>query len=285
MDNNRKSLIHKIFSKDVVFTPLEAVHLKYLSRKGLLKELADVEAKSNPYIAAQGASSKMSSFYIGFLVNRVRQEDPELFHSYNYAYEQLLNLDDGIGRLGYKGLALLTQLTSMRHEYFVRLILSDDSEKMMQQLKNDFKNVASPLIMRFSTYSFVHQKEVTYEETLASLGNTFQYLIRSIDNILTLNYYLDKLIDLEDLECLLFLKKWLNNGSKLDNEGYPKPFFNAARLCCSEANILRILNDDHQDYVDEFSDGIKNIPMSFGESSLQYVKETIITTISDSTPS
>jgi hypothetical protein len=282
MDDNRKSLIRKMFLKDVVFTPLEAIHLKYLSRKGILKELAHVELQSNPYIAAQGVANRMSPYVIGFLVDRTRREDPKLFHSYNYAYEQLLSLDDGIGRLGYKGLALLTQLTSMRHEYFVRLILSDDSEKMMQQLKNDFKNVASPLIMRFSTHSFVHQKEVTYEETLASLGNTFQYLIRSIDNILTLNYYLEKLIDLEDLECLVFLKRWLNNGVKLSNETHPRPFFNAARLCCSEANILKIIDDDHQDFVDEFSDGI-NVPLSFGEGSFQYVKETIITTISDLT--
>lgn len=279
MDNSRTSLIHKVVTKGTVFTPMETMHLKYLSRKGILKELVDVEAQSNPYIAVQEAESIISPYYISFLIDRVQREDPELYSSCNYAYEHLLDLDDGIGRLGYKGLALLTQLTSMRHEHFVRLIISDDSEKKKQQIANGFKNITHPPIMDFSTYSFVHQKEVTFTEILSLLGETFKYFIKSIDNILTLNYYLNQLIDLEDLECLRFLKMWLNNGIKPDSEEHLKPFFNAARLCCDHSLVLYVLNDNHQNYVDSFSREVKNLPMSFGESSLQYVKDTIAATI------
>lgn len=270
--NNRTSLIKKIVLKSSVLTPFEAIHLKYLSRKGILNELVDIEKKANPYVSAQEVRGSLSPYMVNFIVGQVYRENPQLYTTYNYAYEELFDQDDSIPKLGYKGLALLTQLISMRHEYFVCLIFDSESKEDEQQIGNKFKEFLHTPIMDFSSYSFIHKEEVTFTEVLKTLANTFRYFIMSIDNILTLNYLLEQLIDLDDLECLQFLKMWLNNNSL-------KPFFNAAKICCRTSNISYILNRNHQNYVESISLHIKDLPISFGHNSLQYVKNTITKTI------
>ncbi|GEM_PF-871145 len=283
MDNNRASLIKRVLSKESVLTSFEVIHLEYLNRKGILKQLLDIENQSNPYEAVRNIETIISPFYMDWIKTQATKADPEFSIILNSVYRRLWDLDDNIGIFGYKGIALLTQLTSIRHEHFVNFVLNDDSEKTKKEITEKLKDITSPPIFSFSTYSFVHQKEVTFTEVLHTLTLTFKTLIQITDNILTLNYYLDRLIELEDLDCLRFLKMWLNDGTGNLSEDDEKPFFNAALIHCNKKDILFILSENHKSYVDYLKNTFKNIPASFEENSLQYVKETIALTINSVT--
>jgi len=257
MDNNRVSLIRKIIAKGSILSPFEAIHLKYLSRRGLLEELVNIEREENPYTAAEDAHGTISPYYVNYLVGRTLENDPDLYRSYNYAYESLLHQDSTNEKLGYKGLMLLIQL---------RLLKLEHKQAMSQGKFISF--------MQFQSFSPLHYRYATYEEVLGALGNTFRYFLKDVDNILTLNFYLNQLIDVNELSCLKLLKMWLNpenyKGSKVLHE---------ASLCCDEEHIQFLLDENHANYAESISRHIKNLPISFAESSLEYVKDVIEKTI------
>lgn len=259
MDNNRISLIRKLISSGYNLSPFETIHMQYLSRKGLLEELMAIELQENPYTAAEKAKGAIHPYYVSYLASLTAQNDPTfLYKSYRYAYESILHQEDNTQKLGYKGLMLLTQLRLMKLEH--RQLLS----------KGEVIH-----LMNFESFSFLHQRESSYEEVLATLGNTFRYFLKDIDNILTLNYYLNQMIDLDELNCLGLLKMWLNP------ENYKETSLNEAEICCEESNILFLLDENHANYAESLSLNINNLPIGFSENSLIYVKDVIKKTIED----
>lgn len=275
--NSTHSFIRKIISKGVLLTPHEAIHLKYLSRKGILQRLIKQEMQTNTYQAVNESVSVISPPVVRFMCQCAQLKDPKAYAEINNAYEQLFNLDDHLGTLGYKGLTLLTQLTSMRNEYFVRLMLDEQpvpSKEKIDEALGDFVHLP---IMNFSSFSFVHQKDAQFIEVVRTLREIFSDFMKCVDNILTLNFYLDELVDLNDLDCLRYLQMWLSDGKGTEN--YIKPYFNAMRLFCNESHVMEILDDNHTKYIKFLGDQI-NLSASFEDSSLQYIKDVIKKTTS-----
>lgn len=261
MMSNQSSVIQKIISKKLELTPAEAIHLKYLSRKGVLEELVSVELEANPYIATQKAEGPISPYKADFLVNLVAQNNPETFNSYNYAYEQILQQDSNSEKRGYEGLALLTQIRLMKYEYL--------------ELVNPNKPIDFP---KFESYSFLHEKQVNYSLVLSNLYQVFKYFLQDIDIILTLNFYLGRLFQPEDLTCLDLLKKWLQKPANyLKEEGFIA--LHEAFLCCDSENINTVLNKNHPKYVESVTRMLRNLSADFLDSSLQYVNDIISKTI------
>jgi hypothetical protein len=91
----------------------------------------------------------------------------------------------------------------------------------------------------------------------------------------------ENLFDLEELDCLRYLKMWLrqeNPEEDLDEEEPMTPFFNITQACCKDTLDI-ILDEHHQKFtemmrakIDSFGIGLST---DFEERSLEYVKETI----------
>lgn len=261
MDNNRTSLIQKIIAKGVTLTPFEAIHLKYLARKGILNDLINVEKADDPYLVAEEANGPLSPFMVDYLAGRAAEESPELYRTYNHAYEYMLDQDNSSEKWGYKGLTLLTQLRLTKSE-FLRCIK---------------KGVFIP-ILNFPSYSYLHQAEAPYQQTLDTLGETFRYFIQDIDDIISLNFFLHELMEPEDFNCLRLLKMWLNKPISTGNaENFEH--LNGAYLCCNPEIIQIILDKNHHNYVTSLERRLGSLPLDFEEESLRYVKKTIAETI------
>lgn len=255
MDLNRNSLIQKVISKGVILTPFEAIHLKYLSRKGILNDLVDIEKAKDPYREAEETRGSISSFMLDFIVQQTKDSSWEDYHKYNSAYEYLIDQDNNSAKRGSIGLMLITQL---------RLISSEFS--------NSLNNEIDKSLLNFSYYSYYHQDVKTFSEILETLAQVFKLFIQDIDNILTLNYYLRQLIEIEDLECLQFLKMWL---SKPKDDQKDFKHMNGAYLCCSPEIIQLVLDKNHQNYVYSVGRRVGKLPVGFEEESLFYVQNTI----------
>lgn len=257
MDFNRSPLIQKLINKGLVFTPSEAIQLKYLSRKGILNDLIQAEKAVDPYKFTEETTGPISQIWVDFLVGRSAEEFPDRYRTYNHAYEFMLDQDRCSENQGYRGLMLLTQLRLTKSEH--------------QRYMN--KDVFIELSY-FPSYSYVHQSEAPYQQVLHLLGETFKYFIQDIDNILSLNFYLHELMDIEDFSCLRLLKMWLNKPASSDkSEDFEH--LNEAYLCCSPEIIQIILDKNHHNYIMSLERRLGKLPLDFEEESLRYVKKTI----------
>lgn len=252
---DRVSLIQKVLAKGVTLTPFEAIHLKYLSRKGILDDIPKALKSTDPYKAIEDTGSSISPYMVEFITQKAAEESHEEYFNLNYAYEYLIDQDSNSSKQGFLGLMLMTQLRLIKAEFQTAPI-----KKVQKSL------------LHFSSYSYYHLEEKTFTETLETLGSTFKLLIQDIDNILTTNYYLNQLVELSDLNCLHILKMWLSKpeGSEKDFE-----FMNGAYLCCGSKIISEILDYNHGSYVSSLERKVGHLPFDFEESSLKYVKDVI----------
>jgi len=255
MDLNRNSLIQKVISKGVILTPFEAIHLKYLSRKGILNDLINIENSKDPYRKAEETRGSISPFMLDFIIQQTKDSAFEEYHKYNSAYEYLLDQDGNSTKLGSMGLMLITQLRLINAEF-----------------NSPFLDETNKSLLDFSSYSYYHQDVKSFSETLETLAQFFKLFIQDIDNILTLNYYLRQLIEIEDLECLKFLKMWLSKPK--DDQKYFE-HMNGAYLCCCPEIIQLVLDKNHQNYVYSVGRRVGKLPVGFEEESLIYVQDTI----------
>lgn len=265
--NDKTSIIRKILNKGIILTPFEAIQLKYLSEKGLLEELINIERSKNPYIVIQEGQSSMSPYYVNYIIGRTREDNPDVFSSYNFAYNALFEEDKQGERLGYKGLMLLSHLRMIRAEYGFSITYGKPATDLFG----------------YQIYSYYHQGNVTFTDVLASLGETFSLFIKNIDNILTLNYFLERIVDINDLLSLRLLKMWLNKPENSEDYG-DVDHLNGAYLCCTKENIENLLNDNHPDFIEGIRLRIRDLPSTFSESSLSYVKDVIFEIIGQHRP-
>lgn len=249
--NNKASLIRKVTSRNSL-TPFETIHLKHLIRKSTLENLINVENEKNPYIASQNVSEAIPSYYLDLSILRFAKDDLIQYRSYEYVYRKLFEYDNNSEILGYKGLMLLTQLRIIKLEYGQYLSQSNLID-----------------LMEYYSFSSFNQKERNYKEVLGDLGKTFKYFLKDIDNVLTLNYVLNQLIDLDDLSCLRLLKMWLNP------ENYKETILSEAEFCFDDKLIELVLNENHSNYVRSLKSKFVNLPINFSEDSLNYVKSVL----------
>lgn len=256
MDLNRTTLIQKVIAKGVILTPFEAIQLKYLSRKGILNELINTELSSDMYKTLEETSGPISPFMVNFICQRAREDSPDEYDKYNFAYEGILGQDDDSLKRGYMGLMLITQLRLIKAEF-----------------QNIFPEKFKKPLIDFDSYSYYHQDIKTFTQVLETLGVTFRLFIQDIDNILTLNYYIGSLVELEDLDCLKLLKMWLSKPKSNHDEDFEH--LNGAYLCCDEKIISLVLNNNHQSHFHCIERRVGKLPMDFESESLKYVQRTI----------
>lgn len=281
MDNNyKKSLILKIANKGVI-TPYEAIHLQHLNNQYRKKQIANLQPSENIYEDYENIEPLIPGYLLDHILSFTQKQDCDLYNAYNWVANDITNLEKAIGEIGYKGIALLNEIKYARDEWCIRAI--EDI---------DLKRPAREKIMEYEVYSRVNQKRITFTEILESLGITLSTLMISIDIILTNNYYLQNLFELEDLNCLKYLKMWLKEenyeGMTTEDKEEELPPFYLIKGCFENGDMYFIFDENHpkniglmRNRIDSFG---LNLPSDFEQNSLNYVKETV-KKIVDSTPS
>lgn len=256
MDFNRTTLVQKIMAKGVILSPFEAIHLKYLSRKGILSDLINVARTDDPYKAIEERTGPISPYMVSYFAQRAQAESPDEYRIYNSAYESLISEDENCSKQAYMGLMLITQLRLIKAEF-----------------QNYFPTRTSGSLLEFDSYSYYHQDIKTFSQVLNTLGETFQFFIQDIDSVLTLNYFLSRLIDLEDLNCLRYLRMWLSKPKSNCDQDFEH--LNGAYLCCSPEIINLVLDRNHKNFISFMERRYGRLPMNFEVESLKYVQDVL----------
>lgn len=253
---NNTSLIQKIISRRLTLTPFEAIHLKYLFRKGILENLINTDKSKDLYQEVDEINKPLSNYMVEFLVQRTREKSPDIYRKYNLAYEYMIDQDENSSKRGYMGLMLITQLRLIKSEFH-----------------NYFPKKTTKPLLDFDSYSYYHQDVKTFTDILKTLGETFRLFIQDIDNVLILNFFLRQLVETEDFICLKLLKMWLSKPKSNYDQNFE--YMNGAYICCSPEIIQLILDKNHQNYVESIERKIGKLPTGFAEESLYYVQDII----------
>jgi hypothetical protein len=265
MDNNKKSLLEKIAGRESI-TPFEAIHLQYLNNKQTRSQTPDVETYPNPYIAAENVPEVINPYTLKRILSFKTIYENQQYDAYRWAASELVNLDRGMGDIGYKGLALMNELRYLRSDLVKNIVLDSREVK-------DIKNT----LFEHSGYSQVHQKQMTFSEILSSFGYNMRFFIMSIDDILTLSHYLYGIVETEDLRCLEHLNMWLAEDKSIPEEEADS-LSSVARLSFREL-FDTIVTQNHPDFVEYMKQKLASFQMelaiNFQDSSLEYVKEVV----------
>lgn len=256
MDTNRTRLIQKVVQSGTKLTPYEAIHLRYLMKKEILNEAMHIVSSSDVYKEVENIRSSLTPVMSDFIIRQTAEDSPDEYENLDFAYESLFQKDEDSIKRGYCGLMLLTQLRLTRAEF-----ANDNSKKGRKR------------ILDFESYSYYHQESKTFTETLGTLGETFKLFVMDIDIVLTLNYYLNKLIELEDLTSLKYLKMWLSKPNS--NQSKDFGHLNGAYLCCSPEIINTVLDQNHKNYINNIQWDLGGLPSDFAENSLRYIKDVL----------
>jgi hypothetical protein len=265
MDNNKKSLLDKIAGSEAI-TPFEAIHLQHLGYKQTHSQTPDVETYPNPYIAAENVPETINQYTLKRILSFKTIYENQQYDAYRWAAGLLVNLDRDIGDIGYKGLALMSELQYLRSDLVMNCILDSREAKEIKTT-----------LLEHSGYSQVHQKQMTYAEILRSFGNNMQFFVMSIDDILTLSHYLYGLMETDDLRCLEYLNMWLAEDQSIPEEEADS-LSNVARLYF-KGLFDTIVTQNHSEFVEYMKQKLASFQMelsiNFQDSSLEYVKEVV----------
>lgn len=264
MEHTKQSLIAKIAGKGII-SPFEAIYLQYLNRKHMQEEELDVEKWENIYIAAENVSELFSQQGLKNILTFQSLNDATLYDSYRWAANYMTKLDTHVGDIGYRTIALLNELRLMRNENVMRIT---------RDLRES-KEVGGTLF-EFTAYSQVHGKVITFEEAIASFTESLSLLLMSIDNILTLNYYLKTMVEQEEFNCLRFLRMILSE-EKQTTEDEEDPL-NVTQLFYKQL-VVPIIETNHEKFIEfmkrEFSSFNITFDDAFQEGSLLYVRKSL----------
>jgi len=263
MDYNKKSLVDKIAAKGVL-TPYEAIYIQYLSKQYIDQQVPDIKTSGNIYEVIDNVPEMITENQLDQLLTFNTRQDGQLYDAYRWAAVLLSHLDANLGEIGYKGIALLNEIRYARNKNISRMLLDKDN----LQADHD--------IFKFSVFSQVYQKNMTFSEIVESFGSTFRFLIMATDDILTLNYFLNSMRPAEDLRCVKYLKMWLAM-EKPNQDGEAASRRNLPHICLEE-NLNFVIENNHPDYVAFVKNKLRSFGISplenFQESSFRYVKET-----------
>lgn len=265
MAQDRQTLIAKIAHKGVI-TPYEAIYLQYLNKQHLKEQEPDIEKWENPYVAADKISQLYTDYDLSMFLTFDTLEDISLYDGYRWAANTMTRLDRTIGELGYKAVALLNELRYFQSEYAISI-----SQKIEENV------TIEGTLFEFSTYSRVYQQQMTFTRIFESFIDTMNFLVISIDNILTLNYYLQTMADQEDFSSLKFLQMLLTEEEVADEDKE----INFAKLCYGQV-VTTSLENNHKQFVSFMRTQLSAISSerleeSFEEKSLEYVKRQLST--------
>lgn len=271
-ENYRKSLVSKIVSKGII-TPFEAIHLQHLNNQHRRQQMANLELSENIYEDYEKLESLVPDYLLDRALSFTQKHDCDLYNAYRLTAIDLTNLEIASGEIGYKGLALLSEVRYARDEWCLKGIENID--------------LGGPTIeklMEYRTYSRVNQKRMTFTEILESLGITISILMVAIDVVLTDNYYLESLFDPDELNCIKYLKIWLK-GENYDEmtdeekEDESSPLDNIISDCFKGESMYFIFDKNHPKMVGLMKNKISScglyLPSNFEQKSLDYVKETV----------
>lgn len=271
-DNYRKSLVSKIVSKGVI-TPFEAIHLQHLNNQHRRQQIANLELSENIYEDYEKIEPLVPDYLLDRALSFPQKQDGDLYSAYRLVCIDLTNLEIASGEIGYKGLALLNEIRYARDEWAIRSVMDIDLKRPIREN-----------LMEYKTYSRVNQKRITFTEILESLGITISTLMMAIDVILTDNFYLENLFDLNELNCLKYLKMWIkgdDRGEMTDEEKEDEwsPFNNLIGDCFKGEEMYCIFDKNHSKMVSLMKNKISScglyLPSNFEENSLDYVKTTV----------
>lgn len=259
----KQSLIAKIAGKGVV-TPYEAIYLQYLNKLHVKEQTPDVERWENPYVAVEKVSNIYSQYDLKRLLTFQTIEEANQYDVYRWAANLMVILDAGAGELGFKAIALFNEVRYLQSQYV--LTVSRD-------LRNDVKTEGT--IFEFSGYSQIHQRVMTFAQAVAAFALNFNHLLVSIDDILTLNYYLRSMVKQEEYHCLKFLSILLAE-EKVESE--EDKGTNISHLCYQEI-VDELIENNHQEFMTFMKWKVESFNVtlneSFSEGSLEYVKKSL----------
>lgn len=263
MAQDRQTLIAKIAHKGVI-TPYEAIYLQYLNKQHIKEQEPDIEKWENPYVAADKISQLYTDYDLSMFLTFETLEDISLYDAYRWAANTMTRLDRNIGELGYKGVALLNELRYFQNEYAMAI----------SQVIEDGTPIEGTLF-EFSAYSRVYQQKMTFTQILESFIDTVNFLVMSIDNILTLNYYLHTMADHEDFSSLKFLHMLFTEEEVAEEDKE----INFAKLCFDQV-LATSLENNHKQFVSFMRTQLSAISSerleeTFEEKSLEYVKRLL----------
>lgn len=266
MRANDVSLISKIATKGLI-TPHEAIIIQYLNNYHINQQRMDNVKDKNPYIAAEKITGIVSSEQIESIVTFDNNWLGKQYEAYQWAANYMLQLDMTSGDIGFKGLAILNDLRHMRSTFIIDFLV-----------KKKYDESTQAVFLDFIGYSYVNQKHMRYLAVVESFAVELRHLIITIDNVLTLNYYLEELIEIPEIRSLKYLNQWfVEKECEQEDE---EPTFETKLLCSSfNESFSIIINQNHPQFVEFIGQKISSFgssfPKHFEEESKHYVQEII----------
>lgn len=262
-----KTLIQKVASKSVL-TPFEAIKIQRLNgkhkRQKAEKQIGSME---NPYVDLDKVNGILSKYDIDRILLFHRSHEKNEYDSYRWAANELIDLDLLAESEGYKGLSLLLELSNIRSECIGVMMIKQRQKEPITGTLSDYIG-----------YSHIHHKAMTFLQVYESFALSFHTFAQFIDNILTLNYYLNELYSLEELKCLKVLKMWFSNRPKTPQEIEEErmfPRYEKGHACYNPLFYL-IFERNHPKFVDYIRQNTPaQLPTDFRINSLEYIKEVI----------
>lgn len=269
-DNYKKSLVSRVLEKGIV-TPWEAIYLQHLNTRYIQGQSEKVIHSDNFYTEIENIQGLISPLQFKQLLTFTGKYNCNLYDAYKWIATDLMNFETGIGEIGYRGIALLNEIRYAKDENCLRVYREENS------------NVPLGKLLGYRVYSRVNKKWGTFADLLKSFGMDLYTLIMTIDIVLTDNYYLDNMFELEELNCLKYLKMWITQDEMEENiskedEFFMEPPFNIVGPCCKNSldDILRI---SHSKLTEMIRMKVNSFDLElapeFEKCSLDYVKSTI----------
>jgi hypothetical protein len=260
-----RSLISRIAAKDV-FTPYEAILIQYLNRKYMAQQVPDISIDANFYASTSDIRTLYSQQDLKQILAFNTLSDAQEYDAYKWTADLLVQYDTDSKETAYRAIALLSELRYFRDESLINFLTNKD-------------HIVKESLQHFVTFSHVHQKRMSFYEIIYSFIFSLEILTMTVDNVLTLNHFLNGMVENEDLLCLTNLIKILNmNDNESDDDNQLMAFFNIVGF---DHKILfnQILSINHPRFINVMQDKLSlfnwQLSPSFNKNSLDYVKKTV----------
>lgn len=257
-----QSLLAKVTAKGVI-TPFEAINLQYLCKQQMLNEARNKSNINNEYFEIMDMKSPLSDLTL------ILQTSGHvgLHNLYAWLYDLLFDFDLTSSDFGHKGLAFIYELNRIYEQYTSKFKTSKELQTASYKELQDQK-----------IFSMICQQDKTYSDLTVEFIKTYRNLVSVIDNVLTLNYYLQELIELSDLDCLKHFTSWFVKDVDPPKNMFLITAFDLPKMFYKEL-LGVMLEDNHHNFIQylrykAFYKGAK-LPEDFEKSSLAYVKEVI----------
>lgn len=265
-----KSLIEQIASSGTL-TPYEAIKIQYLDKKYRLEQVEKITHWTNTYIDVGNLPTILSPYQLKNITTFDSSYKGEEYDCYQWAANNLFEMDANCGEVAYKGLILLQELRTLRADCIINMLM-----------KSHRDDPITGTLLEFTGYSYINQKRMTYVELVESFTTVLHLFIQIIDNILILNYFLKRLVDEKDLKCLEYLKIMFSQRERSPEEKEEDKFQSTTitkNHSCYDILFSLIIDQNHPDYVTYIEHELEakalRFPRNFKEDSHEYVMNTI----------